>query len=79
MEKVFVCKRMRLCNYLTSQGFTAYGTQPDKTDPHYSNWLFEVTPELTAAIARWFNEDCYTARLKRRLYAEEKISDRYGR
>lgn len=75
MDQVFVCKRLRLCNYLTQKGFRPFDTAPDKTNPDYTNWLFEVTPELTAAIKCWFGEDCYSARLKRRFYAytEEEI------
>lgn len=75
MDKTFICKRMRMCKYLTKLGFAAYGTRPDETNPELTNWLFEVTPELGQALNRWFNEDCYSARMRRSLYAEKEISD----
>lgn len=75
MDKTFVCKRLRMCKYLMKQGFVAYGTQPDKSNPEFINWLFEATPELASALNRWFNEDCYSARMQRRIYAEEEISN----
>lgn len=77
MDEVFICKRLRLYNYLSKMGFKPFGTAIDKTNPDYTNWLFDVTPELTETIRRWFGEDCYSARMKRRLYtyAEEEISN----
>ena len=61
----FVCKRLRLCNYLMERGFTPCKVEPDKKNPQYSIYLCEETPALTAAVIHYFSSDCYTARKKR--------------
>lgn len=63
--KTFVCKRLRLCNYLMDRGFFPYRVEPDKDNPSYSVYLFEETTALTAAVVRYFSKDCYTARTKK--------------
>ena len=76
--KTFQCTRLRLCNYLMDRGFFPYRVEPD-SNPRYQIYLFEETPALTAAVARYFAVDCYTARKKiiERMsnYGKETISN----
>ena len=62
--KTFECTRLRLCNYLMDRGFFPYRAEPDSSNPHYQVYLFEDTPALTAAVARYVAVDCYTAKKK---------------
>ena len=74
--KTFECTRLRLCNYLMDRGFFPYRAEPDSSNPHYQVYLFEDTPALTAAVARYFAVDCYTAKKKnteRKSYYESKL------
>ena len=61
----FVCERLRLCNYLIERGFYPVQTMPDRRNPRFSVFLFEETPELTAAVVQYFSTDCLTAQKKR--------------
>lgn len=61
----FVCKRLRLCNYLMDRGFFPYQVEPDKNNTRYNVYIFENTPALTAAVVRYFSSDCYTAKQNR--------------
>lgn len=77
--KTFRCKKLRLCVYLMDRGFVPYSTVPNTANPKYSVYLFEETPELTAAVVRYFAVDCYTAQEKNKqkeLNHEESKSKR---
>ena len=52
----YYCKRLRLLDYLINKGFRALGTMPDFNNPRYKVWKFENTPELEAALAKYFAE-----------------------
>ena len=72
--KTFLCKRLRMYTYLVDRGFSPVQVLPDADNPKYRMFLFEETPELTAAVQRYFNEDCMTAKLLKqcRLSCEEE-------
>ena len=50
----YTVKRMRLLQYLRAQGFEPYETVPDPTNPKYSWWLFENTPEFEKCVENYF-------------------------
>lgn len=52
----YYCTRLRLLDYLIKKGFRAVGTMPDYNNPQYRVWRFENTPELEAALAKYFAE-----------------------
>ena len=54
-RKTYVCKRLRLCNYLRERGFEPYSVAPDHNDPRYNVFLFAATPELNAAVIDYVN------------------------
>lgn len=55
MKDVFICKRLRLLEYLIKKGHEAIGTQPDVDNPYYKNWIFENNDKLTADLEYYFN------------------------
>lgn len=62
--KRFVCRRLRMLNYLLDAGFKPYAIEPSYQNPKYKVFLFEETPELSAAVIRYFSTDCFTAQSK---------------
>lgn len=54
-KKPYVCKRLRMCEYLIKQGFKPTATIPDATNPRYNWWLFENTPEFYAEVQKYFD------------------------
>lgn len=60
--KKFTCTRLRLCGYLMDRGFMPIQTFPDRHNPLYTVWVFEETPELSAAVVQYLSTDCWTAR-----------------
>ena len=62
--KRFVCRRLRMLNYLLDAGFKPYAIEPSYKNPKHKVFLFEETPELNAAVIRYFSTDCYTAQIK---------------
>ena len=61
--KYYVCERLRLCSYLTERGFSIAKVEPDPKNTKYNIFFFEETPELIAAVVRYFSTDCLTAQL----------------
>ena len=53
-NKIFVCKRIRVLNYLINAGFEPYETIVDADNLNYKNWLFERTEALTKALDDYF-------------------------
>lgn len=53
-RKTFVCKRLRLASYLMGCGFQPYRVTADKNNPVYNVYLFDGTPEVYAAVTRFF-------------------------
>jgi len=53
-KKPYVCKRLRMCEYLIKKGFKPAATIPDADNPRYNWWLFDNAPELYAAVNEYF-------------------------
>ena len=60
----FLCTRLRMYTYLTEKGFTPKEVLPDANNPSYQSFVFDRTPELAAAVVRYYTTDCYSARLR---------------
>lgn len=54
-QEYYTCKRLRLLEYLKSEGFIPYLTLPDVNNPRFNVWRFKNTPALEDAIDRYFN------------------------
>lgn len=52
----YVCKRLRLLEYLKNEGFIPYATFPDKDNPRYNVWRFKNSPELQKALDAYFSK-----------------------
>lgn len=50
----YLCKRMRMLEYLRNKGFIPEATLPDMQNPKYYVWRFKNTPELEDAINEYF-------------------------
>lgn len=55
--KFYVCKRMRLLNYLMDKGFNFIKTQRDRRNPHYIVWIFKDSPELRECVEEYYNSN----------------------
>lgn len=55
-RQTYVCKRIRLCNYLRDKGFEPYKVVPDYDNPRYNVFLFTATPELNEAVIEYINQ-----------------------
>ena len=75
----FQCKRLRLCTYLMDRGFSPVQTVPDEQNPKFSVFLFDETPELTAAVTRYFAVDCMTARMNNERNKNNETSEQCQR
>lgn len=51
---MYVCRRMKLCSYLLSQGFKYVKVEKDKFNEKYNVWIFESSPELRCAIESYY-------------------------
>lgn len=54
-KETYCCKRLRLLEYLLSNGFEPYTTVPDSQNWKYKNWLFYNSPQLEQCIEEYFN------------------------
>lgn len=52
----YVCKRLRLLNFLKNKGFLPIRTEPDIKNPKYSVWIFKNTEPLLDAIDEFLNQ-----------------------
>lgn len=55
-SKIYTVKRMRLLDYLIKLGFEPCAECPDATNWRFKNWIFENTPELEAAVEKYFED-----------------------
>ncbi len=55
-EQTYVCKRLRLCNFLKAKGFEPYRIAPDRNNPKYNVFLFHATQELRSAVVEYLNQ-----------------------
>ena len=52
-NKYYICKRLRMLEYLKSKGFLPIRTEPDIKNPKYSIWIFENSSELMDNIEQY--------------------------
>lgn len=52
----YVCKRIRLLQYLMKSGFTPENSIPDPDNIKYKWWIFINTPELEDCIDKYFGK-----------------------
>lgn len=53
-QKYYICKRLRLLEYLQNQGFEPVKTIPDATNPKYKWWLFEKNEKFEIKLQEYF-------------------------
>lgn len=49
-EKIFVCRRTRMAQFLTERGFEIKSIEPDESNPVFNVYLFDATPNLYRAV-----------------------------
>jgi hypothetical protein len=54
-KETYVCKRLRLLEYLINRGFEVKATIPEPTNPKYRNWIFENSDELESVLNEYFS------------------------
>ena len=54
--KRYVCRRLRLYNYLSQHGFRPELEQADKYDAKRLIWIYSATDELQKAIDAYYTE-----------------------
>lgn len=54
--RAYVCKRLRMCNYLMDKGFEPYKVAPDRNNPKYNVFIFTATPDLNQAVIEYINK-----------------------
>jgi hypothetical protein len=54
-KRTYVCRRLKLCNYLRERGFIPYAIEPDRNNGMYDVFLFDASPELNAAVIDYAN------------------------
>lgn len=55
-SKHYVCKRLRLLEYLMRRGFAPITDVPDPTNWKYRHWIFENSPALETALEEYFEK-----------------------
>lgn len=55
-KKTFVCNRARMFSFLRERGFKPYKIAPDRKNPRYSVFLFDMTPELGDAVLDYISK-----------------------
>lgn len=53
---IYWCTRLRMLEWLSGKGFKPMGSAPDRRNPAFSVWLFQNTPELSAAVSEFFTD-----------------------
>lgn len=56
MSAVYVCKRIRLYDFLTNKGFKPFKQVVDKNDCKKYVWLYDDSPELQAAVSEYYSK-----------------------
>lgn len=77
--KQFLCNRLRMYTYLVDRGFSPAQVLPDADNPRYKMFLFDETPELTAAVMQYFSTDCLTARMNNERNRNYETSEKHPR
>ena len=60
MRKQYVCKRLRMLEFLRNRGFYPVATIPDMNNPKYNIWLFDWTDEFEEAKKEYFDTQTLT-------------------
>lgn len=55
-SKTYVCKKIKLYNYLTSKGFVPFRIAPDLFDCKRLVWLYDDCDDLQAAITEYYSK-----------------------
>lgn len=53
---MYLCKRMKLCSFLLTNGFNYKKVVQDRNNPKYNCWLFDDTPELRSTVDTYYSE-----------------------
>lgn len=53
--KFYVCKRIKLLNWLMEKGFMFIEARKDKYNSNYNVWIFIETPELKTAVDEYYS------------------------
>lgn len=56
-KETYICKRLRLLEYLIKKGFEVKATIPEPQNPKYCNWIFENSDELETALDEYFSKN----------------------
>jgi hypothetical protein len=54
-QQMYVCRKIRLYDYLTKQGFRPVFIRADKNDPNRNVWIYENSIELKYAIETYYS------------------------
>ena len=55
--KFYICKKMRLLDWLTKHNHYPLREQVDIYDPSRVVWVYESTPELMQCVSDYYNRD----------------------
>lgn len=53
-RNVYVCRRIKLYNYLINRGFHVEQVRGDKFDPKRLVWIFANSPQLEQAVTDYY-------------------------
>ena len=56
---MYVCRKMRLYNFLLSQGFQCDHIEPSIKHPGRIVWIFKNSPELILAVNEYYHSDYF--------------------
>ena len=51
---IYWCTRLRMLEWLSGKNLKPIGSVPDRRNPQMTTWLFQNTPELSAAVNEYF-------------------------
>lgn len=58
--KYYVCRKMRLLEFLSDKGFRYIKVQQDRKCPSRDVWIYEKTDELMYAVEEYYNRPYFT-------------------
>lgn len=56
MKEFYVCKRLKLYDYLVQHGFMPCEQRADKYNAKYLVWIFKNSKELQNTVNTYYNE-----------------------
>lgn len=51
----YICKRLKLLDFLMKKGFEVIDVVPDVNNPLYNCWRFKRTPEILVAVDEYYS------------------------